>query len=118
MRVSGLDSNDDWTFGRGKANYKTGSEAIRQNVKTRLKSFANDYFLDTDANIDWIGILGRKNNQTEILNEIERVTLSTNGVMQITELGVDEISNRRAIIVVRFLTIFNDEILINAGVEV
>lgn len=118
MKVSGLDSNNDWKFGHGKADYISNSEAIRQNVSTRLKSFKNDWFLDIDANIDWIGLLGLKNNRDEVLREIERVVLETEGVMQITTLEIGEILSRHAIITLRFLTIFDDEILINEGIEV
>jgi|GEM_PF-755017 len=117
MKVSALDSNKDWRFGNGLSDYISNSEAIRQNVETRIKSFANDWFLDTDANIDWITYLGQKNNRGLILSEIERVVLATDGVMQILEISVDEVVSRYAIIRLRFLTIFDDEILTNAGIE-
>ena len=99
MRVSRLDENKDWTFGRGKANYAIEDEAIAQNVSTRVKSFANDWFLDTVANIDWIAILGLKTNRDIILNEVERVISETVNVIRITE--IDFVENRQE----RFLTI-------------
>ena len=34
MKVAGITSDGDWMFGRGKASYKSKSEAIRQNVLT------------------------------------------------------------------------------------
>lgn len=39
MIVSALDKNDDWGFGRGKANYITGGAAIAQKAKCRIRSF-------------------------------------------------------------------------------
>lgn len=118
MRVSGLDGNSDWKFGKGKADYISNDAAIRQNVSTRLKSFANDFFLDMSANIDWITILGQKNNQSTILKEIERITLATEGVMQITKLEINASTDRYAIITLKFISIFSNEISLEAGIEI
>lgn len=117
MRVSGLDENNDWRFGRGKAAYLTRAEAIRQNVATRLKSFRTDFFLDTDACIDWIDLLGRKGTRDEILRNVERVTLATDGVTVITQLDIAvKTSTRNATILLSYGTIFDeiidDEIII------
>lgn len=111
MRVSGLDENDDWRFGRSKAAYITRAEAVRQNVVTRLRSFATDFFLDTDACIDWIDLLGRKGTQEEILRNVERVTLATEGVTNITQLELTvKTSERKATIMLSFGTIFDEVI--------
>lgn len=108
MRVSGLDKDGDWRFGRGLAVYIKDAEAVRQNVATRLKSFRTDWFLDTDANIDWIDLLGRRNTRDEILREVERVTLATEGVTTITQLDIDvKTSARTATIMLSFGTIFD-----------
>ena len=108
MRVSGLDSNNDWRFGRGLAVYISNAPAVRQNVVTRLKSFASDWFLDTNANIDWIDLLGRRGTRDEILREVERVTLATEGVTTITKLDIEvKTSSREASIMLSFGTIFD-----------
>ncbi|ELF8380526.1 hypothetical protein RA911_000051 [Escherichia coli] len=88
MIVSALDKNDDWGFGRGRANYITGGAAIAQKVKCRVRSFKNDNPLNMDDNIDWIYLLSEKNTEQEILREIERVMLATDGVMRITHLAM------------------------------
>ncbi len=108
-KVRALDSDNDWTFGSGKANYISNNAAIHQTVSTRLKSFKYDNPLDTEANIDWIGLLGTKGVQDEILNEIERVVLSTDGVTNITNLEVAANNNRAQSISVSYNTIYNDE---------
>jgi len=54
MRVSGLDSNRDWRFGKGRAVYKRNADAIAQNILTRLRSFLGDWYLDTEIGIDWL----------------------------------------------------------------
>lgn len=105
-RVAGIDSGSDWTFGKGKASYKTLSEMVRQNVLTRIRSFAGDWFLDTDAHIDWLTILGNRNNEASILSEVRRVTLSTLGVSIIEELRVESVTERKAVIRLRFTDIY------------
>lgn len=89
MIVSALDKNHDWGFGRGRANYITGGVAIAQKVKCRILSFKNDNPLNMDDNIDWFYLLSEKNTEQEILREIERVTLATDGVMRITALAME-----------------------------
>ena len=88
MIVSAIDKNDDWGFGRGRANYITGGAAIAQKVKCRIRSFKNDNPLNMGDNIDWFYLLSEKNTEQEILREIERVTLATDGVMRIVELSI------------------------------
>lgn len=111
MRVSGLDENNDWRFGRGKAAYITRAEAIRQNVVTRIKSFATDFFLDTDACIDWIDLLGRRDTQDELSRAIESTVLATDGVTTITQLDISvKTSTRKATIMLSFGTIFDESI--------
>jgi len=80
MKVRALDKDNDWTFGKGRNNYTAGANLVAQKVATRIKSFKNDNPLNTEANIDWIDLLGRKGTEETILDEIERVTLTTDGV--------------------------------------
>ena len=108
MRVSGLDSDGDWRFGRGLASYISNADAVRQNVSTRIKSFASDWFLDTGANIDWIDLLGRKGTRDDIMREVERVALATEGVTTITKLDIlVKTSSREATILLAYGTIFD-----------
>lgn len=107
MRVSGLDRNGDWRFGRGRAVYLQDSAAIAQNVVTRLRSFQRDWFLDIGAGIDWITLLGRRNSRNRITREVERVVLDTEGVLRLTGLNVShDTQARRAIITVSYEDIF------------
>lgn len=96
MIVSRITSGNDWTFGRGRADYLRRSAAIAQTVKTRLRSFTQDWFLDTTANIDWIGLLSVRNSERQIRREIERVTLATEGVARVDELTVRLDAHKRA----------------------
>lgn len=112
MIVSVLDKNNDWTFGRGRNNYITGGAAIAQKVKCRIRSFKYDNPLNMDDNIDWMYLLSEKNTEREILREIERVTLATDGVMRIIDLSmtVDK-RNRRQDIELRIETVFDEQVI-------
>ncbi|MFU0912939.1 hypothetical protein [Kluyvera intermedia] len=112
MIVSALDKNNDWTFGRGRNNYITGGAAIAQKVKCRIRSFKNDNPLNMDDNIDWMYLLSEKNTEREILREIERVTLATDGVMRIIDLSmtVDK-RNRHQAIELRIETVFDEQLI-------
>ena len=107
-RVRALDTSGDWVFGSGKANYISGKAAINQTVATRLKSFKYDNPLNTESNIDWIGLLGTKGTEDDILNEIERVVLGTNGVTKLTNLEVIKVAERVQSISVSYDTIYDD----------
>ena len=106
MKIRRLSDDDDWTFGNGKANYLKDNDAVLQNITTRLKSFKNDWFLDSDANIDWFNILGSKENKQTIINEVERVTLQTVGVTKINLIELTETENRGAKISINLDTIY------------
>ena len=96
MRVSRITSGNDWTFGRGRANYAIKANAVHQKVKTRLQCFVNDWVLDTDFGIDWIELLGRKGTQSTIKSEVERMILGTVGVAKIENLDIEIDRNLRS----------------------
>ena len=107
MRVRRL-NGDDWTFGRGRADYVKDQAAIAQNIKTRLLSFKNDWFLDIDANIDWMNLLGQRGTEKIIENEVARVILTTSGVVRINSLSLQN-KERRVIIEADIATIFGND---------
>lgn len=110
MIVSALDKDDDWGFGRGRANYITGGAAIAQKAKCRVRSFKNDNPLNMDDNIDWIYLLSEKNTEQETLREIERVTLATDGVMRIVGLSMEvNKSDRSQKIELGIETVFDEQ---------
>lgn len=107
MRVSGLTATGDWQFGRGKASYLVNSAAIRQNVVTRLRSFTNDWALDINHGSDWFSILGQHGNEKRLLDEVNNVVLTTDGVRAIEKIEVLSTANRVANILVRYVDIFD-----------
>jgi hypothetical protein len=88
MKVSRIDKNNDWTFGRSKANYLRQSKAIGQNVKTRLRSFEQDWVHDVNAGIPWVNLLGSLGTERRILRAVERTVLQTRGVVSVGRLEI------------------------------
>jgi len=111
MIVSGLNNDDDWRFGKNRAQYKRNGVAVYQNVQTRIKSFINDWFLNTKTGIDWYTLLGNKGTETQILRAIERVVLETQFVKSITKLQItNRDKNRGVTIELAITTLFEDTI--------
>lgn len=88
MIVRALDGNGDWTFGKGRNDYKKNLHAITQNIQTRLSSFLGDCFFDLSAGIDWWDLLGSK-NQIGLSLAVSTTILNTYGVTGILQLQVD-----------------------------
>lgn len=110
MSVRSIDKNDDWTFGRGKANYIKNSAAISQSVKTRLRSFVNDWFLDIGAGIPWLDLLGNLGTERRIIRAVERSVLQTDGVVQVTSIEIiRRDANRGVTIEVNYIDVFEAE---------
>lgn len=119
MRVSGLDSNGDWTFGRGRASYKIRSQMILQNVTTNLKCLVNDWFLDVQYGIDWYYLLGTKNTQDQIIRSVAAQVLQTFGVRELVDVRITSIDvNRFATIEIKYIDIFDNESLQSVPIEV
>lgn len=107
MIVRALDTNHDFTFGKGKQSYKKENDAIMQNIKTRLLSFLNDCFFDVDAGIDWYTLLGKKNTENEIILSCRATILKTEGVVTVNSLSASVNSDRRISINVNLETIYS-----------
>jgi len=107
MQVSGLDKNLDWRFGKGRAVYKTNAKAIEQNVQTRLRSFRGDWYLDVDAGVNWIELLGNPGTEKRIIRAVESTVLQTEGVISIQELKIIRRDSTRGVkIRIRYTDVF------------
>jgi len=118
MSVRKIDEDSDWTFGQGLGNYITKDNEIAQNVVTRIKSFKNDYFLDNTQNIDWLNILGVKNNESLIINEVRKVVQQTDGIQRVNDVSLLANNKRDATIQIDYDTIYNKNILKEVGINV
>lgn len=109
MKVSRLDETHDWTFGQSLSNYAIASEAIAQNVITRLLSWKRDWFLDIEAEIDWETLLSERNTQDKIQNEIARVVRNTDGVARVVSVDASlKRQTRTASYQVSYTDIYNE----------
>lgn len=93
MRFRNIDANGDWVFGKGRNSYLRGNDALMINIKTRLLSFLNDCFFDTEAGIDWWNLLGGKDEKA-LLASIQRVVLRSSQVKRIVEMQ-SRLTNRK-----------------------
>ena len=85
MIVRSVDVNNDWTFGKGKNNYRKDLEAVAQNIKTVLHSFLGDCFFDLRAGIDWFAYNGSKQEE-ELKIAISTAILGVNNIVSINEI--------------------------------
>jgi len=77
MIVRALDSQGDWTYGKGENDYLSGSSAVGQMIQTRVLSFLGDCFFDTGAGIAWFSYLGAIGSETALNLAISTTILNT-----------------------------------------
>lgn len=97
MIVRGITATGDWLFGKGLNDYKSGQNAVAQNIETRLKCFLGDCFFDEGAGIDWFNFLGSK-DQTGLNLAISSTILNTQYVTKMTQLYVNLTAARELIV--------------------
>jgi hypothetical protein len=104
MITRATDDNGDFTFGRGKAGYRTGRDAITQNVKTRLLSWKGDCFYAPAEGVDYNNFLS-VGTKTFLDSDVKRVILQSEGVLSIENFE-SEINDRGYTCQVEILTIY------------
>lgn len=112
-----IDAGEDWTFGKGKANYAGGNEAIGLNVKTRLLSWVGDCFFDLPAGIDWWNRLGSKGQRSLLELDLRRVILQSEGVTGITSFDTT-LQGRNFTASYNINTVFSREFIDSLTLEV
>lgn len=94
MIVRALSEGGDWTFGKGIEDYKSGIDAVAQNIQTRLSSFLGDCFFAVNDGIDWFNLLGSK-NQVGLNLAVSGTILSTASVTGVLQLSLTLNAARR-----------------------
>ena len=75
--------------GNGSLLVVSGSEAIAQHVRQRLKAFKGEWFLNTEIGVDWIDkIMGRVYDPVLAEAIIKNTILNTEGVTKILTFSV------------------------------
>lgn len=88
MTFRNLDSDGDWTFGKGLNNYAKENQAIGLDIKTRLLSWLEDCFFDMQAGVNWKQRLGKPNQTLLLENDIRRIITQTENVTGINTLDI------------------------------
>jgi len=108
MIIRALDENGDWTFGRGKSDYKQDQEALKQNIDTKLKEWVGDCFFNQNAGINWQTRLAAGNQKDRLEQEISSLILKVDGVVNVALLTV-EVANRKFTVNYEIETIYSQE---------
>ena len=84
MIIRNVDTDNDWTFGKGLQDYRRDLSAIELNIQTRLQSWKSDCFFALAEGVDYNNFLdvGTKNF---LDSDAKRVILQSEGVLKITE---------------------------------
>jgi hypothetical protein len=116
MRVRRNDSNNDWTFGRGRASYAATSESVAQRVKTRLQSFFKDWFLDLDHGLPWFARVEKPADLPRVEADVKRCILETPGVEALLAFDMTlDPDTRHMVINVAVRDIYGEESQVNAN---
>ncbi len=106
-RIRAIDGDHDWLFGKGQNDYVTRTNAVVQNINTRLSSFLGDCFFDLGAGIDWFTFLGSK-NQLGLNLAINATILNTANVTGMLQLSINlDPITRRLTVVYQVQTIYS-----------
>lgn len=82
MRHRALDSNGDWTFGKGANNFATGLAALQLNIETRIRSWLGDCFFAEGDGVDYNNLLD-VGTKSLLDSSIQRNIIQTEGVLSI-----------------------------------
>ena len=89
MTVRKLDANGDLAMGQDKLLTGYSAEEVAQNVRTRLKFFLGEWFLNTADGTDWFGgVLGKGSRLATRESIIRRRNLLTPGCVGMTAFSV------------------------------
>ncbi len=107
LRVRALDSHGDWTWGKGRNNYKIQNAMVAQNLQTRLLCQLGDCFFDLPSGIDWFNLMGGK-DLVQFALDVKTIILNTNYVTGIIELSANLDNTRKRTLSYRVSTVFGD----------
>lgn len=106
VKTAKLTEHNDWRFGHSLDDYLIDSEAIHQNIKTRLQCFKSDWWLDVEFGLDWLQLLGSRGTGETLRREIYKVALGTEGVVRVDKLNI-KVADFTAHIEMDYTDVFN-----------
>jgi hypothetical protein len=106
MIIRALDTNKDWTYGKGKNDYLRNVEAISLNVETRLREWKGDCFFAITNGVDYNNFLD-VGTKDFLDRDVKRVIIQSEGVIKIKSYESDiNRDDREFTAQATFLTIF------------
>lgn len=109
MKTRVVDSNWDFVFGKGLADYSQDSLNVAYAVKMKILSWYGDCFFAMEDGVDWKNILGSKVSKEEADRSIKEIIQNE---PEITELVFfdSEVVDRVYHATARFKTVYNETI--------
>ncbi len=85
-----LDNNGDLAIVNGDLVLTSGSDAIRQHIEQRLKTFLGEWFLDLSTGVPYFQEILKKNPNIQIVDGLFKQTiLDTPGVIELMQFELD-----------------------------
>ena len=114
-----LDNNDDWCYGRGKADYLTDNDCVVLDIKTQLREWKYNCFYNLLRGIDWRTRLGEKNQKDFLDEDILDILVNHEEVEEVTSFSSTlDTSLRLYTLNTSITTIYgNTDLLIEIGGE-
>lgn len=106
-KIRTLDNNGDWTFGKGKSNYRVDEKALAQHIISRVREWKTDCFFAQENGVDWNNRLGYKNQETILEDEIRDILLKTDQVLEVLSVNAN-IDNRKVVITASIKSIYSN----------
>lgn len=94
MRTRLVDANNDFTFGLQQSGYARGINSCALDCKLKLQEWYGDCFFALQNGIAWNVRLGSRNQKQLLDADIQRVAMSADGVLAITNFE-SEVYDRR-----------------------
>lgn len=113
MKIRRLDSNGDWDYGHSISSYYIdNAQSVGLNIITRLREWYKDCFFAMDSGIDYPTRLGSFNQKENLDNDIQRIILNSDDVIDITEFdSTFDRNTRHYSFQAKVLHIYSDEAL-------
>lgn len=94
MITRAIDSSGDWTFGKGKSDYRRNQEALKQDIKTKINEWVGDCFFNQNAGIDWQNRLAAGNQESRLEEELTNLILKIDGVINVISLSATRVDRK------------------------
>ncbi len=108
MFFRNLDSDNDWTFGKGLQGFARTEQAINLNIKTYLQTYLTECFFDQTTGIPWFNACGTK-DQNLILIETRKGISQRYGVTEVLDISFTISADRAATISYQIKTIYTKQ---------